>query len=243
MAKRGGRSKIICLDYEPVGAWSQYETIEDANGQRGRCSRIRATRQVPHNRLPDIRVASLEGQLHGADRETARSVLASSGRDEDLVDCALIIRERIGMIDTLIHAAVITQVLPLILEPGETVKKRPSLGAGSDPDRSYDIETTRRVAEFKLSSWKGHDSMRRRGLFADVVGLSLDTTGRRRQVCPWTPPAATAGLCGRRTPGQVSHLRPPQRRQDAVKGGAEASDPRGPDRPDDGFGVHEGSTG
>ena len=100
-------------------------------------------------------VASLEGQLLAADRETARSVLASSGLDEDLVDCALIIRERIGMIDTLIHAAVITQVLPLILEPGETVKKRPSLGAGNDPDRNYDIETTRRVAEFKLSSWKG----------------------------------------------------------------------------------------
>jgi hypothetical protein len=58
----------------------------------------------------------------------------------------------------------------------------PFPGAGSDPNRNYDIETTRRVAEFKLSSWKGHDSMRQRGLFADVVGLSLDTTGRRRQV-------------------------------------------------------------
>jgi len=94
----------------------------------------------------------------------------------------LVVRERIGMIDTLIHAAVITQVLPLILEPGEVLTKRPSLGAGNDPDRNYDLETSHRVAEFKLSSWKGRDGMRQRGLFADVVGLSLDPTGRRRQV-------------------------------------------------------------
>lgn len=62
------------------------------------------------------------------------------------------------------------------------VSKRPSLGAGNDADRVYDLETTRRVAEFKLSSWKGSDGMRQRGLFADVVGLSIDDTDRRRQV-------------------------------------------------------------
>lgn len=38
------------------------------------------------------------------------------------------------------------------------------------------------MAEFKLSSWKGADGMRQRSLFADVVGLSLDSTGRRREV-------------------------------------------------------------
>ena len=127
-------------------------------------------------------IAALEHDMVGADSEGAARVLAATGLDDDLVDSALIVRERIGMIDTLIHAAVITQVLPRILEPGETVVKRPSLGAGNDPDRVFDLETTHRVAEFKLSSWKGHDGMRQRGLFADVVGLSLDTSGRRRQV-------------------------------------------------------------
>ncbi|MGR6998646.1 hypothetical protein ACU686_11990 [Yinghuangia aomiensis] len=38
------------------------------------------------------------------------------------------------------------------------------------------------MAEFKLASWKGRDSTRERSLFADVVGLSLDQTERRRQV-------------------------------------------------------------
>jgi pilus assembly protein CpaF len=33
MAKRRGGSKIICLDYEPVGAGCQYHTIEEAYRQ------------------------------------------------------------------------------------------------------------------------------------------------------------------------------------------------------------------
>lgn len=127
-------------------------------------------------------LAGLESRLVNAGRDAAEALALGTGFDEDLVDSALVVRERIGMIDTLIHAAVITQVLPLILEDGETVLKRPSLGAGNDPDRDFDLETTRRVAEFKLSSWKGADGGRQRALFADVVGLSLDDTDRRREV-------------------------------------------------------------
>jgi len=127
-------------------------------------------------------VASLEALLLNADRTRANEILADTGFDDDLVESALRVRERIGMIDTLIHAAVITQTLPLILEPGEVITNRPSLGAGNDVARNYDLETSVRVAEFKLSSWKGADGMRKRGVFADVVGLSMDRTGRRRQV-------------------------------------------------------------
>ena len=127
-------------------------------------------------------LSGLEDRLLDADDLVARDVAVASGFDEDLVDSALVIRERVGMLDTLIHAAVITQVLPLILRPGERVLRRPSLGAGNDPERVYDLETTHRVAEFKLSSWKGADGARQRSLFADVVGLSLDDTDRRREV-------------------------------------------------------------
>ncbi|RPF20989.1 hypothetical protein [Myceligenerans xiligouense] len=127
-------------------------------------------------------LTGLEASLVGAGRDESSRVAIESGFDEDLVDAALVVRERVGMLDTLIHAAVITQTLPLVLEKGEQVFKRPSLGAGNDPDRVFDLETNLRVAEFKLSSWKGSDGMRQRGLFADVVGLSLDDSGRRRQV-------------------------------------------------------------
>lgn len=127
-------------------------------------------------------LSELEARLLDANSTTAGELALASGFDDDLVDSALVVRERVGMLDTLIHAAVITQVLPLILEEDETVLKRPSLGAGNDPDRRFDLETTHRVAEFKLSSWKGADGARQRSLFADVVGLTLDDTDRRREV-------------------------------------------------------------
>lgn len=127
-------------------------------------------------------LTQLESGLVGVDRKGAEAVLAGSGFDDDLIESALVVRERVGILDTLIHAAVITHVIPLILEDGEQLVKRPSLGAGNDPDRVFDLETSHRVAEFKLSSWKGSDGMRQRGLFADVVGLSMDDTDRRRQV-------------------------------------------------------------
>jgi ADP-ribosylglycohydrolase len=129
-----------------------------------------------------VRLAELEGALAGANRADARSLVARSGFDESLVESALVVRKRVGMLDTLIHAAVIMLVLPVILDDGEVVTKRPSLGAGTDPDRIFDLETDRRVTEFKLAYWQGHDGMRQRGLFADVVGLALDQSGRRRQV-------------------------------------------------------------
>ncbi|RAY12932.1 hypothetical protein DPM19_23265 [Actinomadura craniellae] len=127
-------------------------------------------------------LAVLEAKLDGIGKAAAADLVQTTGFDEDLVDAALVVRERVGMLDTLIHAAVITQALAMILEDDEVVTKRPSLGAGNDPGRVFDLETTHRVAEFKLSSWKGHDGTRQRGLFADVVGLSLDATDRRRQV-------------------------------------------------------------
>lgn len=127
-------------------------------------------------------VAALEAALIGADRKASMAVALESPFNSALIENALIVRERIGVFDSVIHASVITQVIPLILDEGEHLTKRPSLGAGNDNDRLYDLETDRRLAEFKLSSWKGSDGMRQRGLFADVVGLSLDTSDRRKQV-------------------------------------------------------------
>ena len=42
-----------------------------------------------------------------------------------------------------------------MLEPGERLANRPSLAAGNDPSRTFDLETDRRVAEFKLAIWNG----------------------------------------------------------------------------------------
>jgi hypothetical protein len=69
-------------------------------------------------------------------------------------------------------------VLPRLLEAGEVVAKRPSLAAGNDISRPFDLETNQRVAEFKLSQWKGSDAMRKRQVFKDLVHLAADDSGR-----------------------------------------------------------------
>lgn len=127
-------------------------------------------------------VSRLEAELAGADADAAARVAADTALDHRLIDAALIVRERVGVLDSLIHAAVITQTLPLLLEEGEYVLKRPSLAAGNDAERIFDLETNLRVAEFKVAQWKGADSLRQRGLVADLVGLAMDTTARRRQL-------------------------------------------------------------
>ena len=60
--------------------------------------------------------------------------------------------------------------------------KRPSLAAGNDPSRPYDVETDRRIAEFKLARWDGHDAMRKRQVFKDFVQLAADESGRAAEL-------------------------------------------------------------
>jgi len=67
------------------------------------------------------------------------------------------------------------------MEPGE-VLYRPSLAAGNDPSRPFDVETTLRVAEFKLARWDGSDAMRKRQLFKDLVHLAADTSERSAEL-------------------------------------------------------------
>lgn len=99
--------------------------------------------------------------------------------------------------------------------------------------RVFDLETTHRVAEFKLSSWKGHDGARQRGLFADVVGLvsRRDRSARAR--------SSSLARCRSPSSRQVSATRS-RRCQDAVEG--PTSNPRraGTERDRDGLQVHRG---
>jgi hypothetical protein len=68
-----------------------------------------------------------------------------------------------------------------ILEPGETLR-RPSLAAGNDPTRPYDVETDQRIAEFKLSQWRGSDAARKRQTFKDLVHLAADDSDKTAQL-------------------------------------------------------------
>lgn len=137
------------------------------------------------------RIGALEYELEGVGRATAEQVLAGSGMGPDLLSAAVAVRRHAGRLSDVIHAVVIARALPLILDEGERVVRRPSLAAGNDPSRPYDLETDRRVAEFKVSMWKGADSMRKRMAFADLVSLALDDSGSRAQLYVTGPRAIT----------------------------------------------------
>jgi hypothetical protein len=128
------------------------------------------------------RVLRLEDRLEGADRETVDDRVAPEGMTDGLLQAALLVRQHAGRINDLIHAAMIVRALPKILEPGERIAVRPSLAAGNDPSRKFDLETNLRVAEFKAGQWKGRDAMRKRGLVADLVGLVLGRRNRRAEL-------------------------------------------------------------
>lgn len=95
-------------------------------------------------------VGFLISRMDGAGRAAARDLVEESSMSLDLLLAALLVRKHAGRLSDIIHAAVITQVVPLILEEGERVLRRPSLAAGNDPSRPYDLETDRRIAEFKV---------------------------------------------------------------------------------------------
>jgi hypothetical protein len=128
------------------------------------------------------RVARLEADLDGTDHSQARDLAMTAGLSTKLVEAALVVRRHTVRIDDLIHASVITQMLPLILAEGERVIRRPSLASGDDCTRPFDLETDRRVAEFEIDVWKGSDTMRSRAVVADLVHLALAAPGRAAEL-------------------------------------------------------------
>jgi hypothetical protein len=126
-------------------------------------------------------IAELEHALEDCDIDGLEGVLEEHGVSPELLSAAIVIRSRLGRINDLIHASAITLALPHLLEPGETLR-RPSLAAGNDSSRPFDVETDRRIAEFKLGRWHGADAMRKRQLVKDLVVLAADTSGKKAEL-------------------------------------------------------------
>lgn len=129
------------------------------------------------------RINELEHQLDGRSwTELNRGVeIPHLGRD--ILNAALTVRRELGRHDDIIHAAVILAMLEHVMVEGERITVRPSLGAGNDPKvQHYDLETSHRIAEFKVSFWKGADTGRKRGVFADLAKLAMAEDGRKKQL-------------------------------------------------------------
>jgi hypothetical protein len=127
------------------------------------------------------RISALEFELRGLDGPTIARYLADDGIEDRTLAGALVVKALAGQINVVVHTLGILLALPAILEPDEMVKDL-SLGAGNS-GRSFDLETDRRIAEFKFITWRGGaDTIRQNSLFIDLYHLAEAETDKKRQL-------------------------------------------------------------
>lgn len=105
------------------------------------------------------RVNVLSNALTNACGGDCEQRLFEAGARRDVLRAALAVKQASAQIDTILHAVGIALALPHILSPDERVLHL-SLGAGTSDGR-FDLETDRRIAEFKFIQWRGRDAPNR----------------------------------------------------------------------------------
>lgn len=99
--------------------------------------------------------------------------------DQDLLQGAAELKRVAGQINVVIHALGILYLLPQLLEEGETIEYV-SLGAGNT-GRKFDLETDRRIAEFKFIAWRGGpEVIRQNSIFKDFFYLAEEEDPKKR---------------------------------------------------------------
>ena len=130
-----------------------------------------------------------------ADQVTAATTAAGMGGPvgQSHFEAAVQTRQKLGRLNDLIHTAGISLILPRLLVKGERLANRPSLAAGNDASRPFDVETDLRIMEFKFGVWQpGLNASRKRAVFHDLVHLAADQSGRRAS-------SSSSGLSQRRS--------------------------------------------
>lgn len=126
-----------------------------------------------------IRIADIKSQLVSMDTPSVISFLQQEGIAEYVLEGALKIKEIASQINVFIHALGILVALPQILDKDEQICYL-SLGAGNT-GRQFDLETNKRVAEFKFIQWRGGpEAIRQNGFFIDFFNLAEHKTKKRK---------------------------------------------------------------
>jgi hypothetical protein len=116
-------------------------------------------------------LAQVEASVRGATSRSLEAALESFDAREEVLIGAGQLKRIVGQINVVIHALGILLCLPRLLEPEEIVQYV-SLGGGNT-GRAFDLETDRRVAEFKFIQWQGGpESIRQNQLFKDFFLLA-----------------------------------------------------------------------
>src|SRR5712664_1592765 len=124
-------------------------------------------------------IYEIEKSLKGVSAQNYSAVLTTSGAKAEVLGAAGLIKQLAGQINVVVHALGILLCLPHILRPGEVIDYV-SLGAGNT-GRAFDLETNRRIAEFKFIRWQGGpESIRQNSLFKDFYLMAEDTSTKHK---------------------------------------------------------------
>ena len=98
-------------------------------------------------------LSKLEMSVKGANTASCTEIIHSSGADVNVLAAAGLMKQLVSQNNVVIHAVGILLCLPHLLEEDETIEYV-SLGAGNTGS-PFDLETNKRIAEFKFIRWQG----------------------------------------------------------------------------------------
>jgi hypothetical protein len=116
-------------------------------------------------------LSKIELAIEGATADSCTTLLLEHHAQHDALAAAGFVKRVAGQVNVVIHALGILLCLPEVLQPGEVIESI-SLGAGNT-GKPFDLETNRRVAEFKFIAWQGGpEAIRQNSLFKDFYYLA-----------------------------------------------------------------------
>ena len=120
-------------------------------------------------------LGKIEHSMRGIKVADCLQVFGDQGIEAELLNAAGSVKRLAAQIHVIIHALGILLCLPHILEPDERIEYV-SLGAGNT-GKAFDLETDRRIAEFKFISWRGgSEAIRQNALFKDFYLMAEHET-------------------------------------------------------------------
>jgi hypothetical protein len=123
-------------------------------------------------------LAGIEESAKGLTLKSCPAALAACGARDEVLVAAGLVKTLAGQINVVIHTLGILLCLPKILEADESVQYL-SLGAGNT-GKPFDLETDKRVGEFKFIRWRGADAVRQNSLFKDFYQRAEHSTSKQK---------------------------------------------------------------
>lgn len=125
------------------------------------------------------KISELQSSIANSTGNNIAALLVDQSIGQSVLDAALLLKEVGSQINVVIHAVGIVLALPYLLDSDEIVIYA-SLGAGNT-GKPFDLETDKRVAEFKFINWQGGaESIRQNQLFKDFFYLAEHAGAKRR---------------------------------------------------------------